>query len=88
MSLTFYFQIERIQNPTLYSHYQLYKRSVERNMISNHPVERELFHGTDKYGIENILQSGFDRNFAGKNGKWPMGFKTVVWFFKSRVRIA
>ena len=39
-------------------------------MISNHPVERELFHGTDQYGIENILQSGFDRNFAGKNGRF------------------
>ena len=38
-------------------------------MTSNHPVERELFHGTDQYAIENILQNGFDRNFAGKNGK-------------------
>ena len=38
-------------------------------MISNHPVERELFHGTDKNGVESILRDGFDRNFAGKNGK-------------------
>ena len=63
------FQIERIQNPTLYSQYQTYKCSVERNMISHHPVERELFLGTDQTGIKNILQSGFDCNFAEKNGK-------------------
>ena len=66
---SYYFQIERVQNPTLYSQYQIYKRSVELNMISNHPVERELFHGTDKTGVESILRDGFDRNFAGKNGK-------------------
>ena len=64
----FFFQIERIQNPTLYSQYQIYKRDVERNMTSHHRVERELFHGTDRNGIENILRGGFDRNFAGKNG--------------------
>ena len=39
-------------------------------MISNHPVERELFHGTDKTVVESILRDGFDCNFAGKNGKY------------------
>ena len=62
-------QIERVQNPSLYLQYDIYKRSVKQHMITTEPVERELFHGTDAAGIESILQSGFDRNFAGKNGK-------------------
>ena len=63
------FQIERIQNPSLYSQYQLCKRSVERNMFSLQPTERELIYGTDQSGIKNTLQNDFDCNFAGKNGE-------------------
>ena len=62
-------QIERVQNPSLYLQYDIYKRSVKQHMITTQPVERELFHGTDAAGIESILRSGFDRNFAGKHGK-------------------
>ena len=31
--------------------------------------ERELWHGSDKATIALICQKGFDRSFAGRNGK-------------------
>ena len=37
-------------------------------MRSKEPVDRELFHGTDG-DAESICSEGFDKNFAGKNGK-------------------
>ena len=36
-------------------------------MLSDSPAERELFHGTRS--ADEIYKHGFDRGFAGKNGK-------------------
>uniref|UniRef100_UPI0005217C40 poly [ADP-ribose] polymerase 12-like n=1 Tax=Ciona intestinalis TaxID=7719 RepID=UPI0005217C40 len=36
-------------------------------MVSSHPVERELFHGTSQNDADTICTDGFNRSFAGKN---------------------
>jgi len=65
----FHTQVERIQNPTLYEQYKIKKKEVQRHMTSNKPVERELFHGTSGVDAQKICVQGFDRGFAGKNGR-------------------
>lgn len=60
-------QIERIQNPTLWQSYQLMMKQLE--MKNNHKNnERQLFHGTDSNSVDWINRRGFDRGFAGTHG--------------------
>lgn len=60
-------QIERVQNATLWQSYQLMKKQLElKNKHSNN--ERQLFHGTDANSVEYINTRGFDRGFAGAHG--------------------
>lgn len=63
-------QIERIQNTTLWQSYQLMKTQMEvKNKHKNN--ERQLFHGTDGNSVNHINQRGFDRGFAGTHGNIP-----------------
>jgi len=62
-------QIERIQNPRLYKQYMIQKEDVKRHLTSSNAVERKLFHGTSPEDAEKICEQGFDRGFAGKNGR-------------------
>lgn len=63
-------QIERIQNKTLWQSYQLMKTQMEvKNKHKNN--ERQLFHGTDGDSVKFINQRGFDRGFAGTHGNIP-----------------
>uniref|UniRef100_A0A6F9DML3 Poly [ADP-ribose] polymerase n=1 Tax=Phallusia mammillata TaxID=59560 RepID=A0A6F9DML3_9ASCI len=66
-SIQMIIKVERIQNPPLYEQYQLKKKDVARHMITKHPVERELFHGTSEEDANSICAHGFDRGFAGKH---------------------
>jgi len=63
-------QVERVQNPSLYQQYMIKKKDVEQHFTSPQPVERELFHGTSEEDAKKICAHGFDRGFAGKNGKF------------------
>uniref|UniRef100_A0A3B5AGG8 Poly [ADP-ribose] polymerase n=1 Tax=Stegastes partitus TaxID=144197 RepID=A0A3B5AGG8_9TELE len=59
-------KIERIQNPTLWSSYQIKKRDMElRNGHQNN--EKRLFHGTCEATATTINELGFNRSYAGKN---------------------
>lgn len=60
-------KIERIQNPALYQAYMVKKQKLEKKV--NGDNEKQLFHGTDGKNITNINTQGFNRSFAGKNGK-------------------
>lgn len=61
-------QIERIQNPLLWKTLQITKRNMEqKNKHQNN--ERTLFHGTSEDTIPIINEHGFNRSYAGKNGK-------------------
>ena len=62
-------QIQRIQNPALYHHYISMKTDMDKNNPPNHKNERKLFHGTAFSSCEKINAQGFNRTFAGKNGK-------------------
>lgn len=58
------YQVERIQNPQLYSVYMTFKKSM-RGQIN----EMRLFHGTDAANVDSINAHNFSRSFAGVNGK-------------------
>ena len=62
--------IERIQNEALYIQYQTKKLAMD-NLKSSTKQSNELrlFHGTDHSTAAKICTQGFDRSFAGKNGK-------------------
>ncbi|XP_078717973.1 protein mono-ADP-ribosyltransferase PARP15-like [Lampetra fluviatilis] len=59
--------IKRIQNWRLYQCYMIMKKSVDQKNEGKQN-ERILFHGTVKTSLHNINNSGFNRNYCGKNG--------------------
>ena len=61
-------KIQRIQNPALYAQYAGRKKIMEKEnpRIQN---ERQLFHGCKGDVVKNIYHQGFNRSFAGANGK-------------------
>ena len=59
--------IERVQNPHLYQVYQLRKEKMDKDNGGNN--ERQLFHGTNPDSVTKINAQGFNRSFAGVNGK-------------------
>lgn len=61
--------IKRIQNPSLYVHYQTEKKRMATHNPMGHENERKLFHGTSIDAVDKINHNNFDRNFCGKNGE-------------------
>ena len=62
-------KIERVQNSELYKQYMIKKNAIEqRNPMTEN--ERKLFHGCSGDVTEKICHQGFNRSFAGKNGKY------------------
>ncbi|CAM9393115.1 unnamed protein product [Lampetra fluviatilis] len=59
--------IKRIQNWRLYQCYMIMKKSMDQKNEGKQN-ERILFHGTVKTSLHNINNSGFNRNYCGKNG--------------------
>ena len=62
-------KIERVQNPQLYKSYLAKKESMEKTVGQANINELELFHGTDLNSVAEINETGFNRSFAGVNGK-------------------
>lgn len=66
-------QIERIQNPAMWKGLEIKKVELEtRN--GHQKNERCLFHGTCQTTVPIINERGFNRSYAGKNGKTSGGF--------------
>lgn len=63
-------KIERVQNPFLHAQYVAKKKSMDQQNPSNIKNERELFHGCPGDVALKISHQGFNRSFAGKNGKY------------------
>ena len=62
--------MQRLQIPVLYQQYAVRKREIEKRNPKGHQNERWLWHGTSPDTLAKINTArGFDRNFAGKNGK-------------------
>uniref|UniRef100_G1Q873 Poly [ADP-ribose] polymerase n=1 Tax=Myotis lucifugus TaxID=59463 RepID=G1Q873_MYOLU len=59
-------KIERIQNPSLWQHYQTKKKTMD-DKNGHTQNEQLLFHGTDADSLPHVNQHGFNRSYAGKN---------------------
>lgn len=64
--------IQVVQNVTLYGRYAGAKLNMEQHNSSTTAIERLLWHGTSPDTTDKINSRGFDRGFAGKNGKCTM----------------
>ena len=62
-------KIERIQNTVLYSQYMARKRTMEMKNPPGTTNEVGLFHGCPRNVADKISHQGYNRSFAGKNGK-------------------
>ena len=63
-------KIERIQNRTLFSLYQVKKKSMK-----GREREMKLFHGTSIKNIDAINANNFNRSYAGdSSGRWYSDF--------------
>ena len=62
-------QIQRIQNRVLYSQYAARKKVMDDDNPGDQQNERKLFHGTKYDTCPKVNQQGFNRSFAGANGK-------------------
>ena len=62
-------KIQRIQNPALYGQYIARKKEMDKQNPKGHQNERQLFHGTSADTVPKINLQGYNRSFAGKNGK-------------------
>jgi len=62
-------EIKRVQNIVLYAQYVARKKTMDQQNPPNTINEKELFHGCPKDVVDKISHQGFNRSFAGKNGK-------------------
>ncbi|NWI13324.1 PAR12 polymerase, partial [Crypturellus soui] len=60
--------LQRIQNPTLWQHFQLQKEQMEKRSPGQEVDERFLFHGTSKSRLTAICEQNFDWRICGAHG--------------------
>ena len=84
-------QIYRIQNPQLYKSYLAKKESMQKTAGQGSVNELELFHGTNANSVTEINENGFNRSFAGVNGKffkYPIvSFSCIVFSIYRKLHI-
>lgn len=61
-------KIERIQNERWYVQYSAHKREFEKRLKTD--TEKRLYHGCPEKAANAIMDEGFNRSFAGVNGKF------------------
>jgi hypothetical protein len=62
--------IEEIRNPFLEETYEGMKKLIKKQCPEENPNEQELFHGTQKKGIEGITEDGFDDRYFSASGMY------------------
>ena len=62
--------IEEIKNQHMESAYLANKAIIAKQCPHSNPNERELFHGTEKEGIDGILNYGYDDRYWNLKGAW------------------
>ncbi|NWI99013.1 PAR12 polymerase, partial [Crypturellus undulatus] len=60
--------LQRIQNPTLWQHFQLQKEQMKKRSPGQEVDERFLFHGTSKSCLAAICEQNFDWRICGVHG--------------------
>ena len=76
ITLFFFLQIFRVQNPMFYLQYAA-KRKELQNKNGRNP-ERWLWHGTAADTVDKIIHHGFNRSYCGKNGMLSILVKITV----------
>ena len=61
-------RIERIQNERWYMQYLAHSKDFEKRLQMD--TERRLYHGCPEVASDSIIEDGFNRSFAGVNGKF------------------
>ncbi len=61
-------RIERIQNTRWYMQYLAHHTDFKRRL--NMDTEKNLYHGCPQQAANSIIEDGFNRSFAGVNGKF------------------
>lgn len=59
-------RIERIQNERCYMQYLVHHADFQKRLKMD--AERSLYHGCSDQAANSIIETGFNRSFAGKNG--------------------
>jgi len=62
-------KIERVQNTVLHSQYMARKKTMEMKNPPGTMNQVGLFHGCPRDVADKISHHGYNRSFAGKNGK-------------------
>ncbi|KGL76922.1 Poly [ADP-ribose] polymerase 12, partial [Tinamus guttatus] len=60
--------LHRIQNPTLWQHFQLQKEQMKKRRPEQEVDERLLFHGTNQSHLAAICEQNFDWRVCGAHG--------------------
>ncbi|NXD08910.1 PAR12 polymerase, partial [Nothocercus nigrocapillus] len=60
--------LQRIQNPTLWQHFQLQKEQMKKRSPEKEVDERLLFHGTSQSRLAAICEQNFDWRVCGVHG--------------------
>lgn len=66
-------KIERIQNERWYRQYLAHRQDFQKRLNSD--TEKRLYHGCPSTAVESIVEGGFNRSYAGVNGKRTFRFK-------------
>lgn len=75
-------RIERIQNERWYTQYIAHRKDFRKRL--NIDTERRLYHGCSEKAANSIIEEGFNRSFAGVNGKFYLSlFIDIYRFFLS-----
>lgn len=76
-------RIELIWNIRWYKQYQIHKTDFLKRLKCD--TEKCLFHGCSEESAKGIMTKGFDRSYAGKNGKYLMN--TIIIFANSNYNL-
>ena len=60
-------RLERVQNQHWFLQYLIHQESFAKRLHCD--TERRLYHGCPEQAADSIIKTGFNRSYAGENGK-------------------
>jgi hypothetical protein len=75
-------RLERIQNEPRYKQYKIHEEEFQKRLKKD--TVRTLYHGCPEESANNIITWGFNRSYAGVNGKYGINGEliSIVLCFK------
>ena len=71
-------RLERIQNESWYGQYKIHEKKFQKRLKKD--TVRTLYHGCPEGSADAIIEVGFNRSFAGVNGKYKIDEKLISIF--------